>query len=414
MDSYTTPFSITSQFAFCGLPLRLDAYRGCGFQCSYCFARIRGGNQAGEAVRPADPRTIERIMTRSLKDGRPGVIAEFLRRRVPIHFGGMSDPLQPAEEHHQVTASILRSLTCFQYPTVLSTRSALPGKHPYLDLLQELRNVVVQFSFSTTEDSRAIRVEPHATPPSILLKTMEVLSRHSVKVTCRWQPFIPGVSEAPEEFVGRVAATGCRHLAFEHLKVPVETSNTLWTSFTAETERDFFAEYKLKGARRDGRELVLPPSEKLARIHRVRSNVHHFGMTFGAADNEFQYLSDTGCCCSGVDQFEGFENWFRHQIGHAVRSGVGSQLDYSVLENEWAPTGSIDRFLNSRSRIGDHNRSHGSIRDHVRARWSRPNAPGSPLSFFGVKRKACSQTEGDRCIQYEWDAEALELLTVKD
>src|SRR4029077_17718689 len=104
MPHYTSPFSITSQFAFCGLPLRLDAYRGCGFQCSYCFARIRGGNQAGEAVRPADPRTIERILTRSLKDGRPGVIAEFLRRRVPIHFGGMSDPLQPAEEHYQVTA----------------------------------------------------------------------------------------------------------------------------------------------------------------------------------------------------------------------------------------------------------------------------------------------------------------------
>jgi DNA repair photolyase len=338
------------------------------------------------------------------------VVAEFLRRRVPIHFGGMSDPLQPAEEQHHVTASILRSLAGFQYPTVLSTRSALPGKQPYLGLLLELGNVVVQFSFSTTEDARAIRVEPHATPPSILLKTMECLSRHNVKVTCRWQPYIPGVSEAPEEFVGRVAATGCRHLAFEHLKVPVETSNSLWTSFTEGTQRDFFAEYKLKGAHRDGRELVLPPSEKFARILSVRSFTHKFGMTFGAADNEFQYLSDTGCCCSGVDQFEGFENWFRHQIGHAVRSRMGSQLDYSVLEKEWAPSGSIDRFLNSHSRISGHNQSQGTIRDHVRERWCRPNSPGSPLSFFGVKRKACGQVGNDQCTQYEWDSEALELL----
>ena len=26
---YTTPLSLTSQFFFCGLPLRLDSYRGC-------------------------------------------------------------------------------------------------------------------------------------------------------------------------------------------------------------------------------------------------------------------------------------------------------------------------------------------------------------------------------------------------
>src|SRR5215470_16042404 len=97
MDIYTTPFSITSQFGFCGLPLRLDTYRGCAFRCSYCFARYRGGNSPAATVQSADPTQIARILDRSLVKHGSGIVAEFLRRRTPIHFGGMSDPLQPAE-----------------------------------------------------------------------------------------------------------------------------------------------------------------------------------------------------------------------------------------------------------------------------------------------------------------------------
>src|ERR1039457_3699348 len=104
MSCYTTPFSITSQFAFCGLPLRLDSYRGCGFRCSYCFARYRGGNLPGDAIVPADPQQIARKLDRALVTEKGGVIAQFLRRRTPLHCGGMSDPLQPAETRHRVTA----------------------------------------------------------------------------------------------------------------------------------------------------------------------------------------------------------------------------------------------------------------------------------------------------------------------
>jgi hypothetical protein len=56
---------------------------------------------------------------------------------------------------------------------------------------------------------------------------MDFLSARGVVVTCRWQPWIPGVSESPEEFVPRMAVTGCRHLAFEHLKLPLERSDKM-------------------------------------------------------------------------------------------------------------------------------------------------------------------------------------------
>jgi hypothetical protein len=242
---------------------------------------------------------------------------------------------------------------------------------------------------------------------------METLSKHAIAVTCRWQPYIPGVSEDAAEFVPRIAATGCRHLALEHLKLPLERDKRLWQEFAASTNHDFFHEYRLLGARRDGREMILSPLHKLTVVLEAREQVRRNRMTFGAADNEFQYLSDTSCCCSGVDQFPGFQNWFRHQIGFALRESWGKEIKYSVIAKEWAPSGSIDRYLNSRSRIsssGSSRRTLGTIRDHVWARWNRSDSPGSPATFFGVVPATASNQSRRSPIAYQWDSKNLALL----
>jgi DNA repair photolyase len=397
---YTTPFGLTSQFCFCALPLRLDTYRGCAFRCTYCFARYRGGNLPGEAVRPADPRSIQRMFQRALDDSgaRVGTIGQFIRHRVPIHFGGMSDPLQPAELRFRSTEAVLRILREYQYPTVLSTRSPLVNQDPYIRLLSEISPLVVQFSFSTTDDQIGKRLEPRCDPPSELLRVMEKLVQKGINVTSRWQPFVPGVSEDPEIFVQRIASTGCKHLALEHLKLPLERGNPLWQELVSGAGRDLHQEYVKIGAIRDGREYVLPPEEKVHRILEVASRVRKAGMTFGAADNEFQYLSDTDACCSGVDQFPGFQNFFRHQIGYAVRKSKGKMIRYEAIKNEWQPKGSIDRFLNSRTRIGNDSACKGTLKEHVLARWNSPGAPGSPSTFSGV---ACSDSVRRPCT-YTW------------
>jgi DNA repair photolyase len=404
---FEAPLSLTSQFGFCGLPLRLDSYAGCGFQCTFCFARFRGGNSHGAAIRPADGNALRGILDRAFNNTESslGVLAQFLRRRVPIHFGGMSDPFQPAELRFKVTESFFRALARFRYPTVVSTRSILVATEPYLSLLREIGNVVVQFSFSSSRDVTSARFEPHSPHPSDLLRTMSTLTRRGINVTCRWQPFIPGFSEKPEEFVGRVSTTGCRHVALEHLKIPLERQHPLWESFTHVARRDFHEEYKNKGAVRDGREFILPANVKINTVLEAARAVRNAGMTFGAADNEFQYLSDTECCCSGVDQFPGFENWFKHQIGNAVRKQIGRAITYEGISHEWSPTGSIDRYLNSRSRLSRRSDVIGSVLDHMRARWNDVKAPGNPSSFYGIIPSEECSPSGHRI--YGWSISGL-------
>lgn len=408
LDLYSRPLTITSQFSFCGLPLRLDSYAGCAFRCSFCFARYRGGNNGGDFVRPADPQGLKRIFERAFNSPeKPGIVAQFLRRRVPIHFGGMSDPFQPAESRYHISEAYLRVLASYDYPTVISTRSSMISNRPYLDLLRKLKYLVVQFSFSSTRDRIACTVEPFSTPPSELLRTMERLSRYGINVTCRWQPYIPRVSEATTEFVSRVASTGCKHVGFEHLKLPVERENPLWKSLTLAVGRNLHQEYKDLGARRDGREFVLPIKHKLRKVLEVSSHVRKQGMTFGAADNEVQFLSDTDCCCSGVDQFPGFENWFKHQIGYAVRKCRGRLITYASISREWCPSGSIDRFLNEHSRLSARSEVIGTIRDHIKQRWNNPSSPANPASFYGVTSTKCRTSRGQ--LVYCWDLTGVKL-----
>lgn len=409
---FTTPLSITSQFGFCGLPLRLDSYAGCAFQCTFCFARFRGGLYLTDNVRPADGASLGRLFKRAFepRSSHNGFVRQFLRHRVPVHFGGMSDPFQPAELRFRVTESFLRTLAEYQYPTVLSTRSTLVASEPYIALLKENEPTVVQFSFCSTRDQVSARFEPYSPPPSELLRTMLILVKNGIKVACRWQPYIPTISESAEEFVSRVSSTGCCHVALEHLKVPLERNHPLWEKLVKAVGRDLHSEYKRQNAVRDSREYILPPHVKLPAIVETSRAVRAQGMTFGAADNEFQYLSDTGCCCSGVDQFPGFENWFKHQIGYAIRKSIGRRITYDSISREWAPVGSIDRFLNPHARLSKRGQLSGSVLDHIRTRWNNSKGSGSPAGFYGVVATSEATSTGNRV--YGWDDEILATLSV--
>src|SRR5262249_10997849 len=99
--------------------------------------------------------------------------------------------------------------------------------------------------------------------------------------------------------------------------------------------------YRRQGMLLDGREYVLEPAKKFANAISVRKIVHKHGMTFGAGDNELQFLSDGEACCSGVDRFRGFENVFKHQFALAVKRGTkDGTITIQSISDEWAPVGS--------------------------------------------------------------------------
>lgn len=409
---YTTPLGFSSLFAFCGLPLRLDSYRGCAFQCSYCFARARESVDHGPIIKPADPNALARRLRRVFVEQREelSVVSQCLNRRMPIHLGVMGDPFQAAEARHKVSLSYLRTIAAYSYPVVISTRSILVAEPPYIDVLKDLKAVVVRMSLSTTDDRRSLWVERPEVSPSSILRTMEKLSEAGIRVDCRWQPFIPGISEEVDTFAPRVASAGCRHCSFEFLRLPREKNERLVEGFLAATGEAPLDAYRRQGAQHRVREYILPAEDRLDTILRARSVIRREGMTFGAADNDLQYLSDTACCCSGVDGVEGFDGFFRHQIAYAVRESVGRPIEYSTLAREWAPTASIDRYLNSGRRLRRRTKGPGTVRDHIAHRWNTSGREGSPDFFYGVE--ATDEVSSDGMVVYRWNPTLLGKLHV--
>jgi len=308
--NYFNPLSVTSQFSFCGLPFRLDTYAGCAFACSYCFARVRGGNIKSKKLKVADPNLIITKFKNALKGNsmHNGILTEYIRNNMPVHFGGMSDPFQSIEIEYKSSLKVLKYLASLNYPIVISTKSTLLAKEPYLSILKSFSNVVVQFSFSTLKEEITSVIEPNVVKPTELMITVEKLSENGVKTAIRWQPYIPFLSESPKEFISKISNLGVFHLGFEHLKFPLENNNSLNSKILKLTDVNLLEYYRNNNSNYDGRELVLPLELKLEMIKQVKKEANKYSMTFGAADNEFQFLSDTNCCCSGVDQIEGFEN----------------------------------------------------------------------------------------------------------
>lgn len=46
--------NVSSKFAICGLPIRIDSYKTCSFGCKYCFAENRKIMQYGREIQIAN------------------------------------------------------------------------------------------------------------------------------------------------------------------------------------------------------------------------------------------------------------------------------------------------------------------------------------------------------------------------
>jgi DNA repair photolyase len=399
---YKTPLGLTSQFSFCGLPLRLDSYAGCALSCTYCFARIRGGNANTSKIRFAKPESVINKFNNALQrpEQNSGIVSELIRNRTPLHFGGMSDPFQPIEKKEKISLQILKYLASIEYPVVISTKSPIIAEKEYLAVLKQNKNTVVQFSFSTTNDQLSQLIEPHSYNPSEILEAIEILSSNNIITTARWQPYIPGVSESPKQFLTTVSSAGIRHLGFEHLKLPIEKNNLLWKKLATKLDFDIREFYRLHSSLFDGRELILPPEYKLKNALKVKKEAAKRNITFGAADNEIQYLSDNNCCCSGVDQFPGFSSWNKYQISYAIKKSKGRKITFDLISDEWKPTGAIDKYLNSHTRIVKQGENHLSISDYVKDRWENLDSPFNPTRFMGVRDSGKRDKNGFRI--YDW------------
>jgi DNA repair photolyase len=385
MKTYKHFATISSQVYFCSSPIRLDSYNRCQFGCTYCFSRNRSLDTSNPGLKIASAEAFEKRLARIAKGNIRSAFDEFLASRVPIQLGGLQDPFSGLELKHGVTLELLQILRSYNYPTIVSTKSALPAKEPYLSLLQSM-NVLVRFSAAGVREECRKRLEIGCPSMDETLDTVSCLSTRGIPVSLRVQPVVPGHEEAALAIAERAANAGAQHISFEYLKIGTEERQQTINRVSAIVGTDIWRIMSERGITRVGRDYTLSLPAKSDFLRRAKQVCRDAGVKFGAGDTEFIHLSDGVGCCNGSAYFLKNCTQFRSNfVGVLSRRRKGDKIYFSDLERYWQPKLNVHRYLTTDSRGRSSNKRFSSWMSLLARRWNGGRSPYSPSFFFGVK-----------------------------
>lgn len=413
---YSSPIDVNNQIYFCGVPFRLDTYNGCTHGCKYCFVRAAEVTSAsrgnrGNFIVPANSADVLRELNTALNTTieRESIVVEWMRRRVPIHWGGMSDPFQPAEKKFQVSLRVLEALSWYNYPTVISSKGILAMRDEYLELLKE-GTYAYQVTLVSDDEDFVGALEPGAPSPKERMHLLESLAHAGIWTAVRIQPVIPNtiIEQHADSFIKRLADIGVKHILPEGYKVPVraeEEMKYIWNLCP-----DAYHEYQYLDVNSEGFEKILPTWRKWKYVKEMKEIANSYGLTYGAADNDLRDFGDTICCC-GIDRVPGFENFWRYQASQAA--DIAKKKGWVSLEDMqefWSgeKAFSIHNDVLRLQRKAETGMSKVTPKYAVDEMWKRGDEQMSPNCMVSMVR---SQRDGE--LVYEW-RDPVEMLEKKE
>lgn len=282
----------SSKFAICGLPLRVDCYKTCAFNCDYCFSNNRKIMEFGKTLQVGNIALLAKQMERVYSEKiirSDSFIDKLMESKITWHCGGMSDPFQPCEGVYHITKRLVELTKEYKVSVLFSTKSDdLHG----CDFDQSLHTF--QFSVSNVNDSDIERNVPTIESRYRLYKE---LKSEGFRVGIRLQPFIPGLSD--ERIVELF--NDADHFTIEGLKlVPQNKEHVEMVLNKTGLQKSSFTQMGL---------LNLKPEIRYELYKPIVSALEYYAIPYSIADNDMHHLSQSKCCCgdSIVEKSSGFD-----------------------------------------------------------------------------------------------------------
>ena len=262
-----------SQCYLCDVPIRFDTYVGCSHGCKYCFAekfRDMKDIEIGETAKDLE---------KFIKGERKGELA-WCDWDIPVHIGGMSDPLQPVEKQKRIFYDCLKVLVETQYPFIMSTKGALLGDEEYLSLLEKANGVVQVSMVCSSYD----KLEKGCPTFEERLEIVRKVAPRVKRVIVRIQPYMHEVFDEVFENLQKFKDAGVYGVIIEGMK---------------------FSK-KVKGMIRVGGDYTYPYKLILSDFLKLKEEAHRLGLKIYAGENRIRKYGDSLTCC-GIDGLEGFK-----------------------------------------------------------------------------------------------------------
>lgn len=276
------PLNVSSKFAICGLPLRVDTYKTCSFGCAYCFANHRKIMEFEKNLQIGNINSVEKILDKIFNRkqiNKHNFLETLINEGITWHCGGMSDPFQPIENKLHITKQLVDVTNKYNDITILfSTKSdnvyncnIHPDKHSF------------QLSITNLDDNKEI--EPNVPSIENRIEFYQYLKKQGYKVGIRIQPFIPNITTTEIIDIFQDAD----YFTIEGLKlVPQNKEHKNYLIDTLKLNKNDFTQMGLLNLKPEIRQKLYNPFiEKL----------NNYNIPFSIADNDMHHISSSKCCC---------------------------------------------------------------------------------------------------------------------
>lgn len=310
-----------SQCMVCDYPVHLDTYRGCTHGCKYCFAN--------ETVDVSIIKPLGSVVgVKKFIAGSRTRTTKFIDWKIPLHWGGNSDPFQPCEAKYKKSLEVLQVFADTGYPFIVSTKGALIAKEPYISLLAKC-NVVVQISMACPSYDK---LEKGATTFNERLEIAKKLSPLVPRVIARIQPFFPDKTKEIIEQLPRMKEAGIYGVIVE--------------SYTSLRKR--------KGMEKDGADYLYPLDVLVPRYQKVKEVCHENGLRFFCGEDRVRWLGDSLTCC-GTEGLELFQpnkynvEHLAHEAEEAKPTEAMQKIDTAFAFKAIHQQSKFDKYLATKS-----------------------------------------------------------------
>lgn len=185
------PLGITTKFFKYSLPLNLDTYRHCEFQCEYCFMKNRViGKRIEHDIEP-NVSWLQRRFEKVYDDkdiNKENFLEMLLKNKITINCGTKSDPFQPCEQKYHNTRKVVELCNEYDLTLCFATKSDTfydvdidPSKH--------------SFQLSVTNHFNDSYLEPNVPSFEKRVEFYKELKDLGFKVGIRFEPFIPNITD---------------------------------------------------------------------------------------------------------------------------------------------------------------------------------------------------------------------------
>ena len=276
-----TPLNVSSKFAICGIPLRVDTYKSCSFGCKYCFANHRKIMEFEKTLQVANlswlEKKLDKIYNKNIYN-KESFLDVLLKEEITWHCGGMSDPFQPAEKKLGITKQMIDITNKYNISILFSTKSdSVYGA--------DIRPDLHSFQLSITNVDDRTDIEALVPPIEKRLSFYKDLKSRGFKVGIRIQPFMPGITTTDIIDMFKDADW----FTIEGIKlVPQNKEHKEEMLNILNVQKEDFTQMGL---------LNLKPSIRLQYYKEFIDKLEDYGIPYSIADNDLHFISKGACCC---------------------------------------------------------------------------------------------------------------------